>query len=81
MFLHTNQVASLVTQSILTFYLWNLFCCRNFFIIFFLIFNGVYSGYLQDIPALVAEASKEHSGVSYVITAPLGLHELLVVLS
>ncbi|WOL09331.1 sirohydrochlorin ferrochelatase, chloroplastic-like isoform X1 [Canna indica] len=32
----------------------------------------------QDIPALVADASKEHSGISYVITAPLGLHELLV---
>ncbi|RZR77760.1 hypothetical protein BHM03_00002932 [Ensete ventricosum] len=32
----------------------------------------------QDIPSLVADASKEHSGISYVITAPLGLHELLV---
>ncbi|URE44342.1 Sirohydrochlorin [Musa troglodytarum] len=34
--------------------------------------------WLQDIPALVADASKEHSGISYVITAPLGLHELMV---
>ncbi|KAJ4781795.1 Sirohydrochlorin ferrochelatase [Rhynchospora pubera] len=32
----------------------------------------------KDIPSLVAEACKEHTGVSYVITAPLGLHELLV---
>uniref|UniRef100_A0A804JUG8 Sirohydrochlorin ferrochelatase n=1 Tax=Musa acuminata subsp. malaccensis TaxID=214687 RepID=A0A804JUG8_MUSAM len=32
----------------------------------------------QDIPSLVADASKEHSGISYVITAPLGLHGLLV---
>ncbi|CAA2997095.1 sirohydrochlorin ferrochelatase, chloroplastic [Olea europaea subsp. europaea] len=32
----------------------------------------------QDIPSLTAEAAKEHPGVSYVITAPLGLHELLV---
>lgn len=34
---------------------------------------------LQDIPSLTAEAAKEHLGVSYMITAPLGLHELLVV--
>ncbi|XP_008783194.2 sirohydrochlorin ferrochelatase, chloroplastic [Phoenix dactylifera] len=32
----------------------------------------------QDIPALAAEASREHSGISYIITAPLGLHELMV---
>ncbi|XP_047317815.1 sirohydrochlorin ferrochelatase, chloroplastic-like [Impatiens glandulifera] len=32
----------------------------------------------QDIPSLTAEAAKEHLGVSYIITAPLGLHELLV---
>ncbi|KAF9625314.1 hypothetical protein IFM89_021439 [Coptis chinensis] len=32
----------------------------------------------QDIPSLTADAAKEHSGVSYIITAPLGLHELLV---
>ncbi|PIN21827.1 hypothetical protein CDL12_05460 [Handroanthus impetiginosus] len=32
----------------------------------------------QDIPSLTAEAAKQHPGVSYVITAPLGLHELLV---
>ncbi|KAL0450689.1 UNVERIFIED_CONTAM: Sirohydrochlorin ferrochelatase, chloroplastic [Sesamum latifolium] len=31
-----------------------------------------------DIPSLTAEAAKDHPGVSYVITAPLGLHELLV---
>lgn len=28
---------------------------------------------------MTAEAAKEHPGVSYMITAPLGLHELLVV--
>ncbi|XP_015688880.1 sirohydrochlorin ferrochelatase, chloroplastic isoform X2 [Oryza brachyantha] len=32
----------------------------------------------QDIPALAAEASKEHSNVPYIVTAPLGLHELMV---
>ncbi|KAL1538538.1 sirohydrochlorin ferrochelatase [Salvia divinorum] len=32
----------------------------------------------QDIPSLTAEAAKDHPEVSYVITAPLGLHELLV---
>ncbi|XP_020226640.1 sirohydrochlorin ferrochelatase, chloroplastic isoform X2 [Cajanus cajan] len=32
----------------------------------------------QDIPSLSAEAAKEHPGVSYIVTAPLGLHELLV---
>ncbi|CAK7356645.1 unnamed protein product [Dovyalis caffra] len=32
----------------------------------------------QDIPSLTAEAAKEHPGVSYIITAPLGLHKLLV---
>ncbi|KAG0449247.1 hypothetical protein HPP92_027364 [Vanilla planifolia] len=32
----------------------------------------------QDIPKLVAEAAGEHSGISYIITAPLGLHELMV---
>lgn len=35
--------------------------------------------FTQDIPALAAEAAKAHPGISYVITAPLGLHELLVV--
>ncbi|KAE9451364.1 hypothetical protein C3L33_16774, partial [Rhododendron williamsianum] len=34
----------------------------------------------EDIPSLTADAAKEHPGVSYVITAPLGLHQLLVVL-
>lgn len=34
---------------------------------------------LQDIPSLTAEAAREHPGVSYMVTAPLGLHELLVV--
>ncbi|VAI13459.1 unnamed protein product [Triticum turgidum subsp. durum] len=33
----------------------------------------------QDIPSLAAEASKEHSNVAYIVTAPLGLHELMVV--
>ncbi|KAG7985667.1 hypothetical protein I3843_03G038300 [Carya illinoinensis] len=32
----------------------------------------------QDIPSLTAEAAKEHPCVSYIITAPLGLHDLLV---
>ncbi|XP_070673416.1 sirohydrochlorin ferrochelatase, chloroplastic isoform X2 [Malus domestica] len=32
----------------------------------------------QDIPSLTAEAAKEHPGVSYIVTAPLGLHPLLV---
>ncbi|PRQ19684.1 putative sirohydrochlorin ferrochelatase [Rosa chinensis] len=32
----------------------------------------------QDIPSLTAEAAKEHPGVSYMVTAPLGLHPLLV---
>ncbi|KAG0449255.1 hypothetical protein HPP92_027372 [Vanilla planifolia] len=32
----------------------------------------------DDIPKLVAEAAGEHSGISYIITAPLGLHELMV---
>ncbi|XP_042502736.1 sirohydrochlorin ferrochelatase, chloroplastic isoform X2 [Macadamia integrifolia] len=32
----------------------------------------------EDIPALTAEAAKEHSCISYIVTAPLGLHELIV---
>ncbi|XP_004489242.1 sirohydrochlorin ferrochelatase, chloroplastic [Cicer arietinum] len=32
----------------------------------------------QDIPSLSAAAAKQHPGVSYIVTAPLGLHELLV---
>ncbi|KAK2661710.1 hypothetical protein Ddye_000284 [Dipteronia dyeriana] len=32
----------------------------------------------QDIPSLTAEAAKEHPDASYIVTAPLGLHELLV---
>ncbi|OIW06658.1 hypothetical protein TanjilG_04052 [Lupinus angustifolius] len=32
----------------------------------------------QDIPSLSAEAAKDHPGVSYIVTAPLGLHHLLV---
>lgn len=32
----------------------------------------------QDIPSLTAEAAKDYPGVSYMITAPLGLHSLLV---
>lgn len=34
---------------------------------------------LQDIPSLTAEAAKDHPGISYIVTAPLGLHEQLVV--
>lgn len=32
----------------------------------------------QDIPSLTAEAAKEHPHISYIVTAPLGLHKLLV---
>nr|GEV57823.1 sirohydrochlorin ferrochelatase, chloroplastic [Tanacetum cinerariifolium] len=32
----------------------------------------------QDIPSLTAEAAKDYPGVSYMVTAPLGLHPLLV---
>ncbi|KAG7033101.1 Sirohydrochlorin ferrochelatase, chloroplastic, partial [Cucurbita argyrosperma subsp. argyrosperma] len=32
----------------------------------------------QDIPSLTAEAAKDHPGISYIVTAPLGLHEKLV---
>ncbi|KAI3892943.1 hypothetical protein MKX03_037507 [Papaver bracteatum] len=35
----------------------------------------------QDIPSLTAEAAKEHPGVTYLITAPLGLHEQIVALT
>ncbi|KAE8021507.1 hypothetical protein FH972_007391 [Carpinus fangiana] len=34
--------------------------------------------WLKDIPSLTSEAAKEHPSVSYIITAPLGLHNLLV---
>lgn len=42
----------------------------------FFLFPGRH--WYQDIPALTAEAAKNHPGVSYLVTAPLGLHELLV---
>ncbi|KAJ4841172.1 hypothetical protein Tsubulata_051119, partial [Turnera subulata] len=32
----------------------------------------------QDIPSLTAEAAKDHPGVSFIVAAPLGLHESLV---
>ncbi|EFH67818.1 hypothetical protein ARALYDRAFT_314421 [Arabidopsis lyrata subsp. lyrata] len=32
----------------------------------------------KDIPSLTADAAKEFSGISYLITAPLGLHNLLM---
>lgn len=32
----------------------------------------------QDIPLLANAAALEHPGISYLVTAPLGLHELLV---
>ncbi|KFK35946.1 hypothetical protein AALP_AA4G058800 [Arabis alpina] len=32
----------------------------------------------QDIPSLTADAAKEFSGISYLITAPLGPHNLLM---
>lgn len=31
----------------------------------------------QDIPALTADAAKNHSSVRYQVTSPLGLHDLL----
>ncbi len=34
---------------------------------------------MQDIPALAAQAAEQHIGVPYVVTAPIGLHELMVV--
>ncbi|KAF3444622.1 hypothetical protein FNV43_RR14314 [Rhamnella rubrinervis] len=42
----------------------------------FFLFPGRH--WYQDIPSLTAEAAKEHPDVSYIVTAPLGLHELLV---
>jgi hypothetical protein len=33
---------------------------------------------VQDIPALAAQAAEQHTGVPYVVTAPIGLHELMV---
>ncbi|KAH7427171.1 hypothetical protein KP509_10G032900 [Ceratopteris richardii] len=32
----------------------------------------------KDIPALAAEAAKQHQNVSYIVTAPIGLHDLMV---
>lgn len=32
----------------------------------------------QDIPSLARDAAMDHPDVSYIVTAPLGLHELLV---
>lgn len=32
----------------------------------------------NDIPRLTAEAAEKHPGVSYIVSAPLGLHSLLV---
>lgn len=32
----------------------------------------------KDIPRLTAEAAAAHPGVQYLVTAPLGLHELMV---
>lgn len=34
---------------------------------------------MQDIPALAAQAAEQHTGVPYIVTAPIGLHELMVV--
>ncbi|MFP4144340.1 MAG: CbiX/SirB N-terminal domain-containing protein [Phycisphaeraceae bacterium] len=31
----------------------------------------------EDIPALTAEAAGDHPGVSYLVTAPIGLHPLM----
>ncbi|BBN13603.1 sirohydrochlorin ferrochelatase [Marchantia polymorpha subsp. ruderalis] len=32
----------------------------------------------KDIPSIVAEAAKKHHNVPYLVTAPIGLHELMV---
>jgi len=32
----------------------------------------------SDIPALAAEAAQAHAGVKFLVTAPLGLHELML---
>ncbi|XVF62617.1 hypothetical protein PTKIN_Ptkin09bG0022600 [Pterospermum kingtungense] len=42
----------------------------------FFLFPGRH--WYQDIPSLTADAAKDHPGVSFIITAPLVLHELLV---
>ncbi len=31
----------------------------------------------QDIPALTAQAAAKHAGVTYLVTAPIGLHPLM----
>ena len=31
----------------------------------------------EDIPALAAEAARRHEGVSYMVTAPIGLHPMM----
>ncbi|KAL2347511.1 hypothetical protein Fmac_001511 [Flemingia macrophylla] len=41
-------------------------------------FFSVWKALESDIPSLSAEAAKEHPGVAYIVTARLGLHELLV---
>ncbi|MCO5574115.1 hypothetical protein L7F22_027894 [Adiantum nelumboides] len=33
----------------------------------------------KDIPTLAAEAAKEHQNISYIVTAPIGLHDLMVI--
>ncbi|XP_058773130.1 sirohydrochlorin ferrochelatase, chloroplastic-like [Vicia villosa] len=47
-------------------------------VIISLFFLGSGKHFNEDIPFLSAEAAKQHPGVSYIITPPLGLHELLV---
>ncbi|KAL3691491.1 hypothetical protein R1sor_005142 [Riccia sorocarpa] len=32
----------------------------------------------KDIPSIVAEAAKKHPNIPYIVTAPIGLHELMV---
>ena len=32
----------------------------------------------QDIPRLTAEAARAHSGIEYLVTGPLGLHEFVL---
>ena len=41
--------------------------------------NWISIAIVQDIPSLADAAALEHPGISYLVTAPLGLHEKLVV--
>jgi sirohydrochlorin ferrochelatase len=46
-------------------------------VVIFPYFLGPGRHWQEDIPALAAEAARQHAGVRYLVTAPLGLHPLL----